>query len=219
MATEQLERVRAASARARAVAKRTAVPRARTPSGVLSASWQSMRAVVHRVQLAARRGRTRAERSCVVASTPAVMDAQVTAEDARRAVDFFHLCEQLKVRQGAGGACVARFASAACPAWAPWRVRSLRAVWNFGCAATVAVVTRSAGPPSLLQALTPWRERFAQRTKRTGWLRFGIEGTESIADHMYRMVSSAAWRCRRRSSHAPRVTVRDGVCVRLHARL
>ena len=57
----------------------------------------------------------------------------------------------------------------------------------------MALATYSAGLLSLLRALTPWRERGAQRTKRTGWLRFGIEGTESIADHMYRMVRSALW--------------------------
>ena len=47
-------------------------------------------------------------------------------------------------------------------------------------------------PPSLRVAKFDWPERaidhaVVQLTKRTGWIRMGIDGPESIADHMYRM--------------------------------
>ena len=150
----------------------------------LSASRPSMRAVVRGAQLAARSTRRAADSRRSAAALPAVMDAQVTAEDARRAVDLFHLCEQLKARDARG----ALRAPACSRLLAPPALRASRRGRQPCCAAAAARVGGESEAASLPPALT---RLGGKRTKRTGWLRFGIEGTESIADHMYRMVRSA----------------------------
>ena len=40
--------------------------------------------------------------------------------------------------------------------------------------------------PCVLDAIEDCKASL-QKTKRTGWIRMGIDGPESIADHMYRM--------------------------------